>query len=202
MIVMKRRGKLVALATAAVGMVVLVAAGFAAKDRIREQWYIWRLERGSKEAQVAAAEMLGEMRSVRAVPLLMAALRKEAVLHFEAVASPDASGLVTMLGDPDWYLGERGVRIRKALVGIGRPATLELLRAIRDLDPMPNIAVYGHFVSALFEIYADEELVPTLQKDPRVSESEVILLRLEEDPTQPPEVRQVATEIRTRNQTR
>ena len=37
---MNRRGKIIALLTVAVGLVVLVAAGYVAKDRIREERYL------------------------------------------------------------------------------------------------------------------------------------------------------------------
>ena len=49
MICMAKRGKIVALSTVAVGVVVLVAAGIAAKERIREEWYLWKLERGNPD---------------------------------------------------------------------------------------------------------------------------------------------------------
>jgi HEAT repeat protein len=104
---MRPPGKLLALSTAAVGVVVLVATGFAAKDQIREEWYIWRLEKGSELEQAAAAEKLGQMRSVRAVPAL-----------FEAARHVEASGNRTAFSD--------------ALIHIGKPAVPDLLRAASD----------------------------------------------------------------------
>ena len=68
---MNRKSKTFALSTAVLGLVVLVAAGIAAKDTIREQWYLHRLENGAEEEQIVAAEKLGDMRSIRAIPLLL-----------------------------------------------------------------------------------------------------------------------------------
>jgi len=70
-----RRGKIVALATVGVGVVVLVAAGFAAKGRIREEWYIHQLQSANEETRLHAAERLGELKSLRAVPELIRMLR-------------------------------------------------------------------------------------------------------------------------------
>ncbi len=67
MATVKRIGKAFALSTAAVGLVVLVAAGWAARDRIREEWYLWRFEKGSVEQKWKAAGALRRMKSERMV---------------------------------------------------------------------------------------------------------------------------------------
>lgn len=66
-----RRGKVVVLSTLALGLVVLVAAGFAAKGRIVEEWYLHQLESDDEKEQIVAARALGDMRSVGAIPLLV-----------------------------------------------------------------------------------------------------------------------------------
>ena len=71
---MKRRGQIVALSTAAVGVVVLAVAGIAGKDRIREEWYVWRLEAGSREQKIDAAHTLRRMDLARAIPALCRAI--------------------------------------------------------------------------------------------------------------------------------
>lgn len=68
---MKRRGKIIAISTVGVGVVVLVAAGLVARDWIREEWYIWRLSSARPEVRATAALSLGRMRAVRAVPMLV-----------------------------------------------------------------------------------------------------------------------------------
>jgi HEAT repeat protein len=77
MFAMKRRGRLLALSTAAVALVAVGAAGIVERDRIREEWYIWRLRSVDEETRLHAAEQLGEMRSARAVPELVRMIREE-----------------------------------------------------------------------------------------------------------------------------
>ena len=55
---MQKRGKSVAFSTVAVGLVVLVAAGVAAKDRIREEWYLRNLRFGDDHEKLYAAEKI------------------------------------------------------------------------------------------------------------------------------------------------
>jgi len=164
--------------------VVFVAAGIAAKDWIREEWWLWKLEKGNKEEQEGAARTLGGMRSVRAVPLLINALRQAADLRLEAKAAREPPGLGSVLAASDWYLGEHGVRFRKALIEIGRPATFELLKAIRDRG-QASVFALAHLGQTLVQIHD--------------SEFEVLLLGLKEDPSQPSSVHQVAVELLTRN---
>lgn len=73
---MKRTSKTIALSTVAVGIVVLVAAGFAAKDWIREEWYLLDLETYDAVRSKKAAEWLGEHGSLRAMQRLADLVRK------------------------------------------------------------------------------------------------------------------------------
>ena len=68
---MKSRGKTIALTTVAVGIVVLVAAGIAAKDRIVEEWYLCGLLNAAPTRQSVAVDALGRFGSARAVPDLL-----------------------------------------------------------------------------------------------------------------------------------
>jgi len=58
-----RRGKTIALSTVAMGMVVLVAAGIAARPRIVEAWHIRGLGSDDEKVREAAAMGLGGCRS-------------------------------------------------------------------------------------------------------------------------------------------
>lgn len=69
-----KRGRRVAWLAGVLGAVVLVALGVAAKDRILEEWYLYRLEAGSEKEREAAAEVILELRSVRALVPVMVAL--------------------------------------------------------------------------------------------------------------------------------
>ena len=65
------RGKLLALLTVSLGLVVLVAAGFAAKDWVVEEVYLCELESVEKSAR--ATEQLAELGTSRSLPRLLAA---------------------------------------------------------------------------------------------------------------------------------
>ena len=66
-----RHGKLIARWSVALGLAVLVACGVAFRDRIAEEWWLYKLESGELEEQKVAAEKLVEMGSVRAVPVML-----------------------------------------------------------------------------------------------------------------------------------
>ena len=85
------------------GILVVVAAGFALKRPLLERWYIWQLESQDEEETKRAAERLGAMRSVRAVPLLVQMFERQPVI--------DRSRHYTL----------------KALVRIGAPAVPALI---------------------------------------------------------------------------
>ena len=73
---MKRRSKVVALSTAAVCVLVLVVAAFAAKDRIREEWYLRQLNFGGAAHREMAASRLADMKSAKSIPQLISLLRE------------------------------------------------------------------------------------------------------------------------------
>src|SRR5262249_5706813 len=77
MTVMKRRGKAIAVSTAPVGFMVLLAVGFAARNWIAEEWYLYRLETGNVEQRLSAIQELETRRSQRAIPKLVCMLYKE-----------------------------------------------------------------------------------------------------------------------------
>ena len=64
---MTRRGKRFALSTAAVGLVILVAAGFAAKGWVMEEYYIHLLRSTDDEIRLVAAEALAGHGTVVAI---------------------------------------------------------------------------------------------------------------------------------------
>lgn len=105
---MRRRGKGLAITTMALGLAVLVGAGIAAKDRIVEEWWLYKVEWGSQEEQIQGVRRLGEMRSRRAIPLLLdlsgfPANREGAELHMlsnaalVAIGPPAVPALISQL---------------------------------------------------------------------------------------------------------
>src|SRR6266545_6090488 len=65
------RGRFVVLSSGLLGLAVLAIAGIAFRDRIREEYWLWRLDRGNDHQRQAAARHLGELRSLPAVPGLL-----------------------------------------------------------------------------------------------------------------------------------
>ena len=64
---MKRpSNKLIVCGVAVFGIAVLLAAAFALRRPILEQWYLWKLESGDSEQQWAAAAKLAKIGSKRA----------------------------------------------------------------------------------------------------------------------------------------
>jgi len=129
------------------GLVVIIATGFALKDWIREEWYLYRLTQGDEKAQRAAAERLGEMRSVRAVPLLADRLVVRSDEHVgdrvPVGVSPMGVEHATVVESWDYCQ-----HIQKALVNIGAPGVPVLLeRMKRDatarLEIMPVLGEMG-----------------------------------------------------------
>ena len=109
--------------------------------------------------------------AVRAVPALVATLIELASRHHEVV----------YIGDPDGLLGERGRRYRQALVKIGKPATLELLKAIRNDSASISVSIILSLT--LIEIHDGwAEAAPQTNPDGRHEEDhptslEILLLR-------------------------
>ena len=105
---MPGKGRHVTHLTISLGVLVLLVAGYAFKDKALEQWYLWKLaSKGESEKQIAVEE-LGKMGSVRAIPMLIELFRLR----------PDAPKLRYAAVD--------------ALCGIGQPAVPALNKALDD----------------------------------------------------------------------
>jgi len=70
---MAARGRTIALWSAGLGVIVLLGGAVALRERILEEWHIHKLRTGNPEEARRAAEALGRMGSVRAVPALLEA---------------------------------------------------------------------------------------------------------------------------------
>ena len=73
---MRSKGRGVAITVATLGTFTLVGAGISVRAEILETWHIWRLGSTSFVAKFRAARRLGELRSQRAIPGLVALLRQ------------------------------------------------------------------------------------------------------------------------------
>ena len=72
------------------GIVVVVAAGFALKRPVLEQWYLWQLESEDEQERKSAAERLGEMGSVRAMPVILGIFQRTGSELFTIVYPPES----------------------------------------------------------------------------------------------------------------
>ncbi len=100
-------------------VVVLVAAGFALKRPIIEQWYVWQLESQDEQERTAAIGKLVDMRSVRAVPYLISMLPGD---------SDTRKGGPILVNAPPWQ--EHWAA--KAIAAIGAQAVPAIAEAIKD----------------------------------------------------------------------
>ena len=189
MTAMNRRGKLLALSTLTVGLVVLVAAGFAAWSRLEEEWWLYKLNSKDKEERCCAAERLGWLGSAKAVPGLIEAMRR-AIAVFTA-------GKHKYIGPPEGLLGDDGLVVYKALARIGKRALPGLIRSLAEAQQ--GEAVDGSYLVALAIKEIQGELrdcpqgnLPAPDKGPLTLVN--LLYLLAEDGTLNQEVRAAAAE--------
>ncbi len=107
---MKRRSKkVIVYAVAVFGIAVLVAAAFALKQPVLEQWYIGKLESEDEESRKdAAATKLAEMGAVGAI---LKILGRPSVANGQTfvVKYPSSTGLVPYLWKLTSVAGKRSV---------------------------------------------------------------------------------------------
>lgn len=109
---MMPKGKRVAITAAVCGIAILAMTAFLERDRIAEEWWLWRLSRASTvPEEIKPVERLGKLRSVRAVPLIFDRMRER--------------------GEE---LGNGFSEMRDALILIGPSAVPYLIRALDHQD--------------------------------------------------------------------
>jgi hypothetical protein len=151
------RGRRVAVGAGVLGLLVLAGTAFALRDRLIEQWHLFRLESRDVSVRFRAAVRLGEMRSLRALPKLVDVLKEtdERRLEAEAVWGPrfsaEASGVAGVFAPfgsaavpaldraLDETSGEKGHYWRRtaclALAGTKAPeAVAPLVERVSDAD--------------------------------------------------------------------
>jgi len=69
------KGRRIAIALGVVAIAVLAAAIYACRDRLREAWYLHRLDSPDLVTSYRAARKLGELRSERALPRIVELFR-------------------------------------------------------------------------------------------------------------------------------
>src|SRR2546422_9447239 len=126
------RGKAVSICLSVLGVLVVLVTGFAFKDRVAEQWYLWKLDSDEPELRELAARKLGDLRSVRAVDRLKALLLQS---------------------------GRKSDAYSKALGKIGAPAIPSAVEALHATNLRVRISAVEVLTGIS---YADETTIPTL----------------------------------------
>ncbi len=179
------RGSITALATAAIAAITVAAIGFASRDRIREEWHLRLLRKGSDEERLHAVQVLGELRSARAVQPIIAEHRRRAA----AGMLPDSDDAVFL----------------RALVAIGRPilpaAIRSAARALGEMEratgmhPNESTASYWLAHGAIRAVYRGR---PVEEFDRETTKAAVdlegILVKVRDDPSASPDARAAAAE--------
>jgi HEAT repeat protein len=119
---MKGKGRSVALASAAAGLIVLMATGFVLRRALIERWYIDRLMTGDQVSRTQAANTLAEMKSVRGFEAAF-------LVHARSAQEKDLRGVALpgggIAGTVEWecamllfsrLMGDRGEEIKSFLI--------------------------------------------------------------------------------------
>jgi hypothetical protein len=181
----RRRKVGVALLSAAAAVVTATLLGMR-PNWIREEWYIHQLQSDASEQRIQAAEKLGEMRATRAVPAILEAMRAQWIRRREKIDH--------WVGSPESLWGDEGKKLSGAIVRMGKPATLELVRATRKLGGTNDFVCMLMPELILVEIYsADLRLL----KESHTGSGTILddlFVRLRDTPTLSPELRAAAGE--------
>jgi hypothetical protein len=165
------KGKRVAVAAGVIGLAVLALTAFLARDRIAEEWWLWKLSRASAiKDEIKPVKRLGELRSVRAVPLLFDRLRVrgeelgngfsemvDAMVHIGAPAVPY---LIRGLDHQDEDTRKLSFALLEKLGPQGRDAIPVLNAKVRGQDCAEADSALA--VSALIRIVPSAEVIPLL----------------------------------------
>jgi len=109
----------------------ILALWFAGRDRILENWYMYRFDRGEEEEKILAAEKLGAMGSSYGLAWLLTEERKDYTAVLERTSAMNTFAWRLRSGGPIPAVGERGKRFETALVRIGKPAIPFLVVALQ-----------------------------------------------------------------------
>ncbi len=142
-------GRRVAAILGALGAIALVAAAFVVWPVVVESWHIERLESPDADVRADAARRLGEMRSVRAVPVLVDTLASH------VIGPPDDNGFSIHYVASDEWLHRPEAR---ALVAIGTPGARALAAKLEELpEPLREwcAAVLGEMDPPPLAVFAD-----------------------------------------------
>jgi hypothetical protein len=161
---MAARGKTIALWSAGLGVLVLLAGAVVLRERILEEWHIHKLRTGSPEEARRAAEALGKMGSVRAVPALLEAPGRSR----KGPGSASKAGRRVSIHRPDEFLGDsRGFQTLPFPATDGAEwQTAPLVTVLEGHDPGSKVlwdARSGNMVISLRESSGLDETLAALR---------------------------------------
>ena len=134
------RGWLAVITTSLAAMAVFLATGFAFRNLLIEEWHLYKLRMGSEAEKRCAVAKLGELRSVKAAPLLIDLIHRSYnpewpqryLFAFHRECSLQRSSRINQIYErwPDSL--ERQAVL--ALLAIGKPAAARLEEACSIWD--------------------------------------------------------------------
>ncbi len=74
---MRRKGRRLAITTGAIAILVIGVAAFVARDRIAEEWWIYRLGAKDDAIRISAAHHLSDLKCLRAGPQLLKIIEED-----------------------------------------------------------------------------------------------------------------------------
>ena len=132
------RGRPIALASAALGLAVLVATAVAGRGWITETWWIYQLGSSEPEKKLEAARNLGEMRSRRAIPALVRLYLEHPGMEFESIlfnlGSPAISAVLKAKPDIDFISSHMVVDITVFSGCLDYPDPVVRIAALRCME--------------------------------------------------------------------
>ena len=136
------RKKLITTSVLLLGVGVVVVAGITLYPSLRERYWIWKLESGTE--QLEAAERLGKIGSVRAIPRLI-----DACVDADALSQSDADWWIDPISSDLFFDPTAGLGARPS------PHTaiyINAIRSIRKRAPTPATKVLERCLSDEREI--------------------------------------------------
>jgi len=191
---MSRRRKLCIGFLSGAAAAVAIALLSMRPNWLYEEWYIHRLQSADVEQRIQAAEKLGEMQSVRAVPAILEAIREQLTRRFSSTKPSDR--MVGYVGSPEHFFGAEVWRLKEAIVRMGKPATLEVLRAIGMKGSTDGTLPIPQLILA--DIYSSDLRYLADQHTGRGSLMEDLLMQIRDAPALSYEVRAAAGEALSR----
>ena len=152
------KGKILAFSVVVIGLLVLALAVFGYRESLLEGWHIHRLKTGDEKARIEAVTRLGDLRSERAVPRIVALVKTDDAYGRAALGALTRirgekafAELVAILSRTDAALQQATA---EALIASGPPLAEPVTELVRQLQGR-SAPVVLWVLSQLFENSGD-----------------------------------------------